>query len=141
MLRRRPALLALASLLLTLASALLGGCSTATLVGTWCNPEGSGCWAWDRFSADGRFEACGRALDDPLPFRGAGTWTVQGQRMCYRVEQATANFWLPPGQRYCTDIVALDDRQHRYRDLDTGAEFTLHRVPDTQRHCPDGAPG
>ncbi|MBQ0961849.1 hypothetical protein KAK06_23125 [Ideonella sp. 4Y11] len=137
MLLSRPALCALASLLVGL---LMSGCATPSLVGTWCNPDASGCWAWDRFSSDGRFEACGRALDDPQPFRGAGTWTLQGQRMCYVVEQTTPNFWLPPGQRYCTDIVALGRHEHRYRDLDTGAVFTLHRVADTDRHCPGEPP-
>jgi hypothetical protein len=133
----RPALYVLACLLVgLLPGLLLSGCATPSLVGTWCNPDATGCWAWDRFQADGRFEACGRTDDDPQPFRGSGSWVLQGQRMCYRVEQATPNFWLPPGQRYCTDIVALDAHQHRYRDLDTGAEFTLRRVPDEHRHCP-----
>ncbi len=116
----------------------LQAAGAAALTGLWCNSNDGGrsCWAWDRFDADGRFEACGRTDDDPRPFRGAGRYTLEGQRMCYVVERASDNFWLRPGARYCTDIVALDRRTHRYRDLDTGAEFTLYRRPLAARRCP-----
>lgn len=108
------------------------------LVGLWCSPDddGRGCWAWDRFFADGRFEACGRAAGDSRPFRGSGRFSVVGQRMCYVVDTASENFWLQAGARYCTDIVAIDRRTHRYRDIDTRAEFVLHRRPVAQRRCP-----
>lgn len=108
------------------------------LEGLWCNSHDGGrtCWAWDRFHPDGRFEACGRTDDDPRPFRGAGQVSVDGQRMCYVVSAASDNFWLPPGARYCTDIVAIDAATHRYRDIDTGAEFTLHRRPLAEQRCP-----
>lgn len=108
------------------------------LHGTWCNSNDGGrsCWAWDEFSADGRFSACGRTDDDPRPFRGAGRVEVSGRRMCYGVDTASENFWLRPGQRYCTDIVAIDARTHRYRDIDTGAEFTLFRRDNGERRCP-----
>lgn len=108
------------------------------LEGLWCNSDDGGrsCWAWDLFHADGRFEACGRAEGDARPFHGAGRYGVDGRRMCYVVTAASPNFWLPPGARYCTDIVAIDARSHRYRDLDTGAEFVLHRRPLADRRCP-----
>jgi len=136
----KPALLALA----LSAAACTAGAAPAdaalqrALVGLWCNSEDGGrsCWAWDEFHADGRFEACGRTDDDLRPFRGSGRFSVQGQRMCYVVEAASGNFWLAPGQRYCTDIVAIDARSHRYRDIDTGAEFTLHRRDNRDKRCP-----
>lgn len=108
------------------------------LHGVWCNSADGGrsCWAWDEFSADGRFRACGRTDDDPRPFRGEGRVDVRGQRMCYVVESASDNFWLRPGQRYCTDIVAIDAGSHRYRDIDTGAEFTLFRRDNAAVRCP-----
>ena len=56
--------------------------------------------------------------------------------MCYVVDTASDNFWLRPGARYCTDIVAIDRRTHRYRDIDTRAEFVLQRRPVAQRRCP-----
>lgn len=108
------------------------------LQGVWCNPseDGSGCWAYDEFRADGSFEACGRTDDDPQPFHAAGRYVVSGHRMCYVVARATANFWLPPGARYCTDIVAIDARAHRYRDIDTGRTYGLRRVPPAENRCP-----
>jgi hypothetical protein len=108
------------------------------LHGSWCNSSDGGrsCWAWDEFDADGRFHACGRTDDDPRPFRGEGRFDVQGRRMCYVVETASENFWLKPGQRYCTDTVAIDRRTHRYRDIDSGAEFTLYRRDPHDRRCP-----
>lgn len=126
---------------------LLGGCSSTpprdaalqqALQGMWCNSSDGGrsCWAWDEFDADGRFSACGRTDDDPRPFAGSGRISVSGQRMCYRVETASGSFWLQPGQRYCTDIVAIDAASHRYRDIDTGAEFTLYRRAAAERRCP-----
>lgn len=108
------------------------------LVGVWCNPsdDGAGCWAYDEFRADGGFTACGIAQDDPVPFRGSGRYAVDGQRMCYVVTHATPNFWLPTGARYCTEIVAIDRDTHRYRDIDTDAEFRLTRVVDGSARCP-----
>jgi hypothetical protein len=121
-----------------LQQALQGRELQQALQGLWCNSNDGGrsCWAWDRFGADGRFEACGRTDDDPRPFRGGGRYAVEGRSMCYVVDSASANFWLRPGARYCTDIVAIDARTHRYRDLDSGAEFTLYRRPPAARRCP-----
>jgi hypothetical protein len=109
------------------------------LLGVWCNSNDGGrtCWAYDEFFDDGRFEACGRTDDDPRPFRGQGRVTVIGQRMCYQVTLASANFWIQPGGRFCTDIVAIEGAAHRYRDIDTGAEFVLHRIPKSEKRCPD----
>lgn len=108
------------------------------LEGLWCNSHdgGASCWAWDEFTPDGRLHLCGRADGDPRPFHGSGVVTVEGRRLCYRVEAASDNFWLPAGQTYCTEIVAIDRHAHRYRDLDSGAEFTLHRRPAAARDCP-----
>lgn len=130
-----------------LAAGVLGGCMTPpvqdaalqrALQGTWCNSNDGGrsCWAWDEFDANGRFSACGRTDDDPRPFAGTGRVTVSGRRMCYVVETASGSFWLQPGQRYCTDIVAIDGSRHRYRDIDSGAEFTLYRRERGERRCP-----
>ena len=127
---------------------LLGACAgppqpsaasavVAGLVGVWCNSSDAGatCWAYDEFRSDGSFTACGRTDDDPRPFIGEGRYTVEGARMCYLVTRASANFWLRPGARYCTDIVAMSPTAHRYRDLDTGAEFELARVAASSRRC------
>ncbi len=107
------------------------------LVGVWCNSNdgGSTCWAYDEFRTNGTFEACGRTEDDPRPFRGEGTYSVNGKLMCYVVTQATQNFWLGPGARYCTEITGISSSSHRYRDLDTGAEFELTRVPSSAKSC------
>lgn len=108
------------------------------LQGVWCNSNdgGKSCWAYDEFFADGSFEACGRTDDDPRPFRGGGPVSVTGRRMCYTVAFASDNFWLRPGDRYCTDILSIDASTHRYRDIDTLQEFTLHRVARSARRCP-----
>ncbi len=108
------------------------------LLGLWCNSEDGGrsCWAWDEFLPDGRLQMCGRTADDPQPFAAVAQVHWEGRRMCYRVLQATANFWLPPGQSYCTDIVEVAARHHSYRDLDSGARFTLWRRPAADRDCP-----
>jgi hypothetical protein len=109
-----------------------------SLEGVWCNSNDNGrtCWAYDTFLDDGTFEACGKTDDDTRPFRATGMASVEGRRMCYVVTTASDNFWLRPGSRYCTDIIAIDERMHRYRDIDTGAEFTLHRRPALERRCP-----
>lgn len=115
-----------------------GAALAQALEGVWCNSNDGGrsCWAYDEFFADGRFEACGRTEDDAAPFRGGGPVEVLGQRMCYDVRVANAAFWLPVGARYCTEILAIDAHSHRYRDLDTGQVFTLHRVPAAAKRCP-----
>jgi hypothetical protein len=142
--RRRPAILAalLAALAFAPAAAQApmpeGAALQRALEGLWCNSHDGGatCWAWDEFGPDGRLHLCGRADGDPRPFHGSGVVTVEGQRLCYRIEAASDNFWLPAGQTYCTAIVAIDTHTHRYRDLDSGAEFTLHRRPAAARDCP-----
>lgn len=108
------------------------------LVGVWCNSTdgGASCWAYDEFRGDGSFEACGRTEDDTRPFHGEGRYSVEGRRMCYRVTRASPNFWLRAGDRYCTDIVAIGPTSHRYRDIDSGAEFELSRVPAGRKRCP-----
>lgn len=115
-----------------------GAALQRALVGLWCNSNdgGASCWAWDMFTPDGRLHLCGRADGDARPFHGRGVVTVEGRRMCYRVESASENFWLPVGQTYCTEIVAIDDTTHRYRDLDGGGEFTLYRRTPAERDCP-----
>ena len=107
------------------------------LQGLWCNrePGAVACWAHDLFSPDGQFASCGQAEGDARPFSGRGRYTVEGQHMCYRVEAASANFWLPVGARYCTRIVTIGPQQHRYQDLDSGAEFTLWREAGPPPHC------
>lgn len=133
----------LALLLLPLAlqaqpTALRDAALQRALEGVWCNSSDGGrtCWAWDEFFADGFFEACGRTEDDDRPFAGRGRVSVEGQRMCYVVTTASASFWLPPGARYCTDIVAIDATTHRYRDLDSGREYQLYRRPAAMKACP-----
>ena len=110
----------------------------AALLGVWCNSNDGGrsCWAYDEFAPGGRFEACGRTEDDGHAFRGQGEFSVAGQRMCYVVRSASPTFWLPPGARYCTDILAIDARTHRYRDIDTQQTFTLYRMASGRKTCP-----
>ena len=72
----------------------------------------------------------------PPPAYGGGPVSVSGRRMCYTVAFASDNFWLRPGGRYCTDILSIDARTHRYRDIDTQQEFTLHRVAHGATRCP-----
>ena len=130
--------------------ATLSACSTQTftpardeslaaaLVGVWCNSEdgGKSCWAFDEFSAAGYFRACGKHEDERYGFSGGGKFTVNGQRMCYVVDNATPNFWLGVGGTYCTDILLIGTERHRYRDIDTKREFELIRVPATRKYCP-----
>lgn len=108
------------------------------LEGVWCNSSDGGrtCWALDEFDGAGLFRACGRTEDDHRPFHGSGRVRVTGQRMCYTVTAASDNFWLSPGQAYCTEIVAINDQTHRYRDIDTGKEYTLYRLTSALQRCP-----
>lgn len=141
----RPAIAALGAVLVALgiaghsqAAELAGPALSAALVGSWCNSEDGGrtCWAHDEFFADGRFRACGRTLDDAIEFEGTGRFEVRGQRMCYQVERATDSFWIRPGTRYCTDILDIDNRQHVYRDIESGQRFLLYRREPARPVCP-----
>ena len=120
------------------AAELAGPAMRAALLGSWCNSDDGGktCWAHDEFFADGRFRACGKTPDDAVPFSGEGRFEVSGQRMCDRIERATDSFWIRPGTRFCTDILAIDERQHSYRDIESGQRFVLHRRESAQPICP-----
>lgn len=117
---------------------LQGDALVQALQGAWCNSDDGGrsCWAWDQFFADGTLRACGRQPDERQPFDGEGRFTVEGDRMCYVVTRASPNFWVRPGSRYCTRIVAIGAREHTYQDLETGERFTLTRVPAAGVRCP-----
>lgn len=108
------------------------------LRGAWCNSDDGGrtCWAYDHFRDDGTLRACGRHADEPVGFDGVGVVQVDGTRLCYRVTAATPNFWVRPGTRFCTDIVAIDAGSHRYQDPESGTLTTLTRVPVEQVRCP-----
>ncbi len=118
--------------------AFQGSALHRALEGVWCNSNDGGktCWAYDEFFSTGVFVACGQTEDDQRAFRGSGRFEVQGSRMCYVVAAASENFWVKPGSRYCTDIISIDAHSHRYRDIDTGAEFTLYRRRLSDKACP-----
>lgn len=108
------------------------------LRGAWCNSDDGGrtCWAYDHFRDDGTLRACGRHPDEPAGFDGVGVVRIDGTRLCYRVTAATPNFWVRPGTRFCTRIVAVGADWHRYQDPESGALTTLTRVPVDQVRCP-----
>jgi hypothetical protein len=120
------------------AAELAGPQLRAALLGSWCNSDDGGktCWAYDEFLADGSFRACGRTPDDGQYFEGSGSFDVSGRRMCYRVHSATDTFWVRPGSRFCTDILAIDKHQHRYLDIESGRSFVLHRRAADRALCP-----
>jgi hypothetical protein len=107
------------------------------LVGAWCNSDDDGrtCWAYDVFSEDGTLRACGQFPDQKRPFDGAGRVSIAGSVMCYRVLNATENFWVKPGSTYCTRILEISSTAHTYQDLESGAKFKLLRVPNDAVKC------
>lgn len=130
---------------LALTLALLLGCAAVppapqagALQGLWCNPkeDGPGCWAWDQFGPGDRLFMCGQTEPGARPFRALARVSWAGPRMCYEVLEAQGDFWLPPGGRYCTEITEVGPRHHRYRDLDSGAVFTLVRTALAEPPCP-----
>jgi hypothetical protein len=110
------------------------------LIGTWCAPAGDGggggggggCWAVDVLDADGQLLACGRRPDDGEPFYGRGPYEVAGDRMCYRVEQASDSFWVRPGTRFCVRIVGISATRHVFADLDSRGRQGLLRLQPSQ---------
>ncbi len=119
------------------APGLTGAALQGALTGVWCNSAdgGKSCWAHDQFFRNGRFRACGRNSDDGMYFEGSGRFQVEGIRMCYVVDSATDSFWVRPGSRFCTDIVDIDTRQHRYRDIESGESFLLFRREGLAEPC------
>ena len=118
--------------------ALTGPRLQQALTGLWCNSSDGGrsCWAWDEFLPDGTLRMCGRHDDTDLPFTARARASVTGERLCYTVIEASGDFWLGPGQTYCTAIVDLAADRHRYRDLDGGTLVTLWRRPVGTQRCP-----
>ena len=77
---------------------------------------GRSCWAYDVFSEDGRLRACGQFPDETRAFDGTGRVSIAGDLMCYRVLQASENFWVRPGSSYCTRIMSISRTAHTYQD-------------------------
>jgi len=104
------------------------------LTGTWCAPlaGGKGCWAVDVLGADGQLLACGRRPDDDEPFYGRGPYQVEGDRLCYRVDEASESFWVRPGSRYCVRVVGISATRHVFADLDSRERHGLLRLQQPQ---------
>jgi len=105
--------------------------------GVWCNSDDTGdtCWGYDEFLPGGLVRACGKDGEDSLPYRAEGRYEVRGRYVCFELTQATPNFGLKPGHKFCTEVLGIDAQTQRYRDLETDEVVVLFRRPKSAWKC------
>lgn len=98
--------------------------------GTWCTPDasGNGCEGYDTYVDDRNVQACGRQPGMDGVFRAASTYTIDGNRICYRVTRSNNARVMSAGDRFCADILRIDDRVQIYRFTDEAKAYTVRRV-------------
>lgn len=108
------------------------------LQGSWCvtDDDGKSCWAYDTFTSRETIEACGIFPETGKTFRIRATFKVSGTKMCHTVTESNAPESLPVGNKFCTQVLAVDDKIQRYKYLETGEVDTIYRVPKSNVKCP-----
>lgn len=120
------------------ADAPSGAALEAALRGVWCssNDGGATCWAYDEFHTGGVITACGQFPRATQPFTASARYTIEGRRACYEITGASESFGMSPGDRFCTEVVEVNERLQRYRAADGDEIFTQYRRPAGSRRCP-----
>ena len=128
-----------------LASLLLSSCSspsaqverqpTATdiarlIKGTWCTPEqtSAGCAGYDYVIDDRTVIACGKLRDSEEIFSATSQYTIDGNKICYKVISSTDTRAMSAGDKFCAEIVKINDSIEIYRFVGETREFTIRRV-------------
>jgi hypothetical protein len=118
-----------------------GQALSATLQdGVWCNSEDGGktCAGFDEFHADGRLTSCGKFSFDRRPFTASGNYEVKGRAVCAVITEASANYAVRPGFRFCVEMLEVTRDRQRYRMTvgDKSEVQTLYRRPKAHKKCP-----
>lgn len=106
--------------------------------GVWCNSDDGGktCTAFDEFHTNGRISACGKFAEDMRPFSAEATYEVRNRFVCMVVTEASETFALKPGFKFCTEVLQINSKVQRYRDLNSREIVTLYRRPKSAKKCP-----
>jgi hypothetical protein len=107
--------------------------------GVWCasNDDGRSCWAYEEFKPGNVITTCGQTPGARQPFTASARYEVKGRALCYEVTERNEHFWLLRGSRFCTEILEMTPDYQRYRDVQTGEESVLYRLPKSARRCSD----
>lgn len=102
----------------------------AALIGTWGNSddEGRTFWAFDEYFPDGRLIATGTLPENGKSFRAVANFQTKGRLSCVRVTETSDPSIFPLGLYFCSEVLYIDNAHVRFKDLDSGKEFTLYRV-------------
>jgi len=107
------------------------------LVGAWCVSDDGGktCIAYDVYESPTSVLACGASPAGDA-FRLRARVTVDGHRTCFEITESSETRFSTVGHRFCSTVLALDGRQHRYR-FDGGDKVdTTYRVAADSVRCP-----
>jgi hypothetical protein len=110
----------------------------AALIGIWCSSqdEGKSCYAWDEFKVDGTIVSCGTWPRSKRPWAATGAFKVVGRTVYLTVTSRSKFYALPVGDRFTTEVLAVDARSQTYLDNVSQEKRTLYRVTSTARSCP-----
>jgi hypothetical protein len=119
------------------ASTMQGDKLAAALEGAWCNSEDGGktCWAFEDF-ASGAATSCGQSLEDGTKFLIKGNYTIRGDLVCHEATASNVSSMAKPGDRFCVQIVHIDEKTQQYRFSPHDEIHTLHRIPREDIRCP-----
>lgn len=108
------------------------------LKGVWCASDDGGktCWGFDHYVDDRVIEACGRIPETGQSFYTKGEYFVRGRKVCIVVTESDDLKALPPGTKFCVEMLQINTAQQQHRFMDTGAEDTTYRRPVSAMQCP-----
>jgi hypothetical protein len=110
----------------------------AALIGIWCSSldDGKSCYAWDEFKVDGTVVSCGTWPRSKRPWAATGAFRVSGRTVYLTVTSKSKSYALPVGDRFTTEVLAIDARSHTYVDNVSREQRVLYRVESSARSCP-----
>lgn len=108
-----------------------GSAEIARLIrGTWCTPDGAGtgCLGYDYVVDDSTVIACGKLENSEETFLATSKYAISGSTICYDVISSSDARAMSPGDRFCAEIVRIDEDSETYRFAGEKKEFTIRRV-------------
>ena len=106
------------------------------MFGAWCSSEDGGktCWGYDQFDS-GIVRSCGRFSNSEVDFFVRSRYIINGTKVCYTIAQSTLPEILKIGQRFCEDVLQIDFRTRRVRDLESNEESVSYRTNEKTVKC------
>ncbi|WP_139304874.1 hypothetical protein [Microbulbifer marinus] len=98
---------------------MLSGCGEiekSSLVGVWVNYGEKGeVIGYDQYKENGKTHSWGTIPYTGEEFEAEGNYTIEGNKCCITIEKSSIPMLLPVGDRWCDEVLSVDDKVLVYR--------------------------